>query len=253
MIRRCLTRPCIAERLIPSLSVVAAVMLLAACADAGIAELPRRELAWCMDKPGAIGSLASDTGIEIPAQAQAAVDDGIYDKAGQWRYRDAWEPATYARLCADAYDQFGGADDEVDMSVLTPAARLASPTPTGNVTTADLRSRAAEFVPQLEAAGEALVEALEARDDARVRAAAEQLQEMTAAETEALFDVVTEPCYTDAGAAYGMTIFNWEVTANNLLRYLDAGEEDARAVAADFAGDAIESAAEWRRLDATAC
>lgn len=109
------------------------------------------------------------------------------------------------------------------------------------------------MVEELEAAGEDLMDALRARDDAALRAAAEKLYEMTTAESEELYGLVAEPCYTDAGAAYGMTVFNWQATAQHLLRLLDDGDENAAALAGDFGSDAIESTEEWRRLDATAC
>ena len=83
------------------------------------------------------------------------------------------------------------------------------------------------------------------------RAAA--LRAITGPEYEVLSGAVTEPCYVDAGAAYGMTLFNWDAAANNVNRYLDEGDPALLEMALDFASDATESGVEWRELDPDAC
>ena len=243
----------------PRIATVAALLVALTACGAGGSDTPRslelsdRELAWCLSKPGAIGSLATDTGVAIPAEAEAAVDDGMANDAARWRYHDAWLPSTYAHLCLQAYDQFGGAATEVDTGILEASARIPTPSPTANLTRVGLRERAYEFVPELEAAGATLLTAIEGGDPRAMRDAADLVSDITGAETDALFGAVAEPCYADAGAAYGMTIFNWGVAAGNVLRYLDEQNDGALALAVDFAGDAIDSASEWRRLDETAC
>jgi hypothetical protein len=240
-----------------AVAALVACLLLTACGANGpqptAAELSDRELAWCLTKPGAVGSIASDNDISIPADAQQVVDEGIYDDAARWRYHDAWNGGTYADVCAQAYVQFGGADDDVDLAVLEPEARIASPSPTGNVATVDLRARAQALIPELEDAGVRLVLAIRASDVVEMETAALAVRDIVGPETDALFGLVAEPCYTDPGAAYGMTIFNWGAVADNVMRFLDEGDPLTLELAADFAEDAADSGTEWRRLDADAC
>lgn len=86
-----------------------------------------------------------------------------------------------------------------------------------------------------------------------MREAAARMRAITGPEYEELSGAVAEPCYVDAGAAYGMTLFNWDAVANNVNRYLDEGDPLLLDLAMDFATDAAESGAEWRDLDAAAC
>jgi len=98
---------------------------------------------------------------------------------------------------------------------------------------------------------EELAEALVTGEVSAHASAAEAVRVITVPETEVLLDAVAEPCDTDAGAA--MTISNWDLAANSVLRYLDEGDPLLLEVAADFATDAVASATEWRRVDGTAC
>jgi hypothetical protein len=237
---------------------IVAVAVLSACDTSSSSDLPDngladRQLAWCLDKPGAIGSVARDGGGSIPADAQAVVDDGIYEHGHRWRYHDAWDPDTYERLCSEAYTQFGGEDDTVDMSVLEANADSVAPEPTANLGTTELRQRAQQLMPSLEAAGVALITALGAGEIAAIEAAAQSVSDIAQPEIDALSGAVAEACYTDAGAAYGMAIFNWDIAAGYVRRYLLEPDPRLLELAADSARDAAESGAEWRRLDASAC
>ncbi|MCV0377534.1 hypothetical protein [Microbacterium sp.] len=230
-------------------------LALAACGseDAGEPRLADREFAWCLTKPGAVGAVAGDDGFDVPGDAQAVADEGIYDNAARWAFYEAWDEADYVRHCALAYVQFDGADDDVDLAVLDPSARVPTPKPTGNVNTSDLRERASRLVPQMEERGAELVVVLQAADTEGMRRAADAIRGITGPEWEALAGAVTEPCYEDAGAAYGMTIFNWDAAANNVNRFLGESDPLLLELAADFASDAVASAAQWRDLDADAC
>lgn len=112
-------------------AVLLAAVALSACGGAPTQEtaLPDREFAWCLTKPGAVGAIAADNGSEVPSAAQAVADEGIYDDAGRWAFYEAWDEAVYARYCAIAYVQFGGAGDDVDLAILEPEARVPSPSP----------------------------------------------------------------------------------------------------------------------------
>lgn len=237
------------------ITILAVAAITAGCGSGAPADrgLPDRELAWCLAKPGAVGAIASDAGSGVPAGAQAIADEGIYDDAGRWAFYDAWDEPTYRHHCAAAYVQFDGADDEVDLAILEPAARVPSPEPTGNIGTAELRDRAAALVPRIEEAGVALVLAIQAADTGAMNDAAAAVRAITVPEWDALTGAVAEPCYEDAGAAYGMTIFNWDAAANNVNRFLDEADSLLLELAVDFATEAATSAAAWRDLDAVAC
>lgn len=231
------------------------IVLLAGCASPGAqsSELSDRELAWCLRSPGAVGAVAVDNGVEEPAAARDVADDGIYDNAGRWAYYEAWDPDTYARFCSMAYVQFGGAKDEVDLAILEPVAKLPSPSPTGNIATGDLHELAATLIPQMEAAGVAMVHAVESGDVAAMKTTANELSAITDPQMEALEDAVAEPCYVEAGAAFGTTLSNWNLAASNVERYVAEGDTLNLEIALDFAADAVDTAEEWRHLDATAC
>lgn len=239
------------------LLLLAVFALVSGCAS-DVAEtavdISDEELAWCLTKPGAVGAAAADSGSAVPAEAQAVADEGIYEDAGRWAFHDAWgNVPAYNRFCALAYVQFDGAEDEVDLAILEPEARIVSPEPTGNVATDDLRQRAAELIPQMETAGAELVAAIRSGDTTAMASAADRMRAITGPEYDALTGAVAEPCYVDAGAAYGMTLFAWDAVANDVNRYLDEGDPALLDLAIDFAGDAAEGAAEWRELDAGAC
>lgn len=234
---------------------VAALSACGSSSSSGLSDsgLSDRQLAWCLDKPGAIGSVAADGGRSIPADAQAVVDEGIYEHGHRWRYHDAWDPDAYEGLCSDAYAQFGGEDDTVDMSVLEADADSVSADPTANLGTAELRQRAQQLMPSLEAAGVALITALGTGEIAAIQAAAQGVSDIAQPEIDALSGAVAEACYTDAGAAYGMAIFNWDIAAGYVRRYQLESDPQLLELAVDSARDAAESGAEWRRLDASAC
>ena len=167
------TQPELRESLIVRAILIVAIVALSACDSSSGNGLSDRQLAWCLDKPGAIGSTAVDGGRSIPADAQAVVDEGIYEHGHRWRYHDAWDPDTYERLCSEAYTQFGGEDDTVDMSVLEADADSLAPEPTANLGTTELRQRAQQLMPSLEAAGVALITALGTGEIAAIEAAAQ--------------------------------------------------------------------------------
>ncbi len=214
--------------------------------------LSDRELAWCLQAPGGVGAIASNTGIDIPPAAQAAVDDGMYDNATRWRYHDAWGADVYRGLCQRAYVQFGGADGEVDLSILEPGARQASPSPTANISTADLRVRARDLMPSLAARISELDAAIGSRLPSAVEDAASALVAITSPELDALTDAVADSCFEDAGAAYGLALSWADSAAYKAIEWADGGAPGSLDLAAEYLTDAAKSVLDFDRLDSQA-
>jgi hypothetical protein len=231
------------------------VLIVTACSPAA-APSPsspgNRELAWCLASPGAITAVVKDAGGSVPPAAQAVIDDGISDAVSRWRFHDAWESTRYDEACSRAYVQFGGADTDVDLTVLDARGDSPTPAPTRNIGTADLRVRARELVPQLAAALHTLSVATEAQDPSSVSAAATALSAITQPELDALRGAVADACIEDAGAAYGAAVDHASLAASQAKEWAGGASGSLLDLAVSFIDDAEGEIDEFRRLDAAA-